>query len=530
MSATIAPYRSQAQGARAGFPQLLRAEWTKFRTVRGWVVGLVVAAVVLVGVGMLSALGSSRSCGGPNGPIACPGVPVGPEGGMVTDRFYFVHQTLTGDGSITVRVTGMTSSEAWAKAGVIVKNGTGQGSAYAAVMVTGAHGVRMQYDYTHDAAGLSGAVSASSPRWLRLTRSGDTLTGYDSGDGSNWTRIGTAHLAGLPSTVQIGMFAASPDAVSTSSTGFGSSSTTGGPTLATAALDQVGLQGGTSGAVWKGDEVGGDQGGQGNQGNQAGQAGQGGSDPQPPTSEGFQQDQATGAFSLRGSGDIAPAVGGPLGEGQAVERTLVGTFAGLVVVIVLGTLFITSEYRRGLIRTTLVASPGRGRVLAAKVVVAAAVSFITGVVAAAVAVPLCMHTLKANGNVLYPVGLLTELRLVVGTGALLAVAAVLALAVGTMLRRGAGAVTIVIALIVLPYVLATASVLPAGPSEWLLRLTPAAGFAVQQSLQAFTQVQSIYTPAFGYFPLAPWAGLAVMCGWAAVALGVAWYLLRRRDA
>jgi hypothetical protein len=85
------------------------------------------------------------------------------------------------------------------------------------------------------------------------------------------------------------------------------------------------------------------------------------------------------------------------------------------------------------------------------------------------------------------VGLLTELRLVVGTGALLAVATILALAVGTILRRSARAVTIVIAVIVLPYILASASVLPAGPSEWLLRLTPAAGFAIQQSLRAFSR-------------------------------------------
>ena len=194
------------------------------------------------------------------------------------------------------------------------------------------------------------------------------------------------------------------------------------------------------------------------------------------------------------------------------------------------TLFITAEYRRGLIRATLTASQGRGRVLAAKAVVVAAVSFAAGVVAAAVTIPLCMHLLKSNGNVIYPVGLLTELRLVVGTGALLAVAAVLALAVGTIMRRGAGAVTVVIALIVLPYILGTASVLPVGLSEWLLRITPAAGFAVQQSLQVFSQVDAQYTPSYGFFPLSPWAGLAVMCGWAAVALGVAGYLLRRRDA
>jgi hypothetical protein len=87
------------------------------------------------------------------------GVPVGPEGGTVTDTFYFVHQSLAGDGSITARVTGLSSLAPWDKTGVIVKNGTGQGSAYAAVLVTAGHGVRMQYDYTHDTAGLSGTVS-----------------------------------------------------------------------------------------------------------------------------------------------------------------------------------------------------------------------------------------------------------------------------------------------------------------------------------------------------------------------------------
>ena len=79
------------------------------------------------------------------------------------------------------------------------------------MMVTGSHGVRMQYDYTHDTPGLTGAVSAASPRWLRLTRSGGTLTGYDSADGTHWTKVGTARLTGLPATLQVGLFAASPD-------------------------------------------------------------------------------------------------------------------------------------------------------------------------------------------------------------------------------------------------------------------------------------------------------------------------------
>jgi hypothetical protein len=76
MTPATTPYRSGMRAGRDGFAQLLRAEWTKFRTVRGWVIGMVVAALVTVLVGLLSASGSHRSCSGPNGNV-CPSVPVG---------------------------------------------------------------------------------------------------------------------------------------------------------------------------------------------------------------------------------------------------------------------------------------------------------------------------------------------------------------------------------------------------------------------------------------------------------------------
>jgi hypothetical protein len=519
MTVTITPDRPGLRAGRDGFAQLLRAEWTKFRTVRGWVVGTVVAALVMVGLGLLTAAGSH--CAGPGG-RGCPAVPVGPGGEPVTDHFYFVHQPLDGDGSITVRVTALTGIitypqsnpnaivggvEPWTKAGIIIKENTNQGSAYAAIMVTGRHGVRMQSNYTHDIAGRPGGVSAASPRWLRLTRSGDMLTGDESTDGAHWTTVGTAHLARLSSTVQTGLFVASPGDVQLSQ------SVGGGFqvhfTQATAVFDQVSLQGKASGA-WRGDAVG----------------GAGGTDweryHRPAGVE-----QSGGRFTVTGSeGDIAPLEDGGVG----IEAILRGTFAGLIVLIVVATLFITAEYRRGLIHTTLAASPRRGRVLAAKAVVLGSVTFVAGLAAAVVAVALGARVLRANGSHLVPVSALTQLRVVAGTAALLAVAAVLALAVGTVLRRSAAAVTAVIVAMVLPYVLAVASVLPTGPSGWLLRLTPAAAFAIQQSLHQYPQVTAAYTPSAGYFPLAPWAGFAVLCGYAALALALAAVLLRRRDA
>jgi hypothetical protein len=81
----------------------------------------------------------------------------------------------------------------------------------------------------------------------------------------------------------------------------------------------------------------------------------------------------------------------------------------------------------------------------------------------------------------------------------------------------------------LPFILGVAEVLPFGAAERLLRVTPVAAFAIQQSVPAYSQVTANYAPPI-YFPLSPWAGFGVLCGYAALALGLAVFLLRRRDA
>ncbi len=515
---TITPYRSGAGAGRAGFGALLRAEWAKFRTVRGWVVALVVAVLAVIALGLGP---SMRGSCGQGGPCA---LTTGPGGEPVTDGFYFVRQPLAGNGTITARVTsltgqipahagagpGMTSGlTPWAKAGIIVKSGTRQGSAYAAMMVTGGHGVRMQDDYTGDIAGLPGAVSAANPRWLRLTRAGDTLTGYDSADGVHWAKVGTVTLAGLPGTVQGGLFAASPQ---TATSVLGAASIDGGLSQDTATLDHVSLAGGWTGGRWTGDAVGG--------------FGQG-----PAAGPAMGYSQAGGRFTVTGTGDIAPTVTGPNGTGASIAQTLIGTFAGLILIVVVGAMFMTAEYRRGLIRVTLAAIPRRGHALAAKAVVIGAVTFVAGLVSSAVVVVFGQRILRGNGVYVFPVTAVTEVRVIVGTAAVLAVAAVLALAIGAVLRRGAGAVAAVVVVTVLPYLLTVAiPVLPVGAADWLLRVSPAAGFAVEQTLPQYPQVSNIYSASAGYYPLAPWAGFAVLCAWTALALGLALYLLRRRDA
>jgi ABC-type transport system involved in multi-copper enzyme maturation permease subunit len=511
----ISAYQSKTGEGPDRFGRLLRAEWTKFRTIRGWVAGMIIAAVVTVGIAALD----HASCGGivtPGGSAAvgqgCSS-PVGPGGEAVTDSPYLVRQPLAGNGSITARLTSLTGRSAglqpWSKAGIMIKASSRPGSAYAAMMVTGGHGVRMQYDYTGDIAGPPGTVSAGSPRWLRLTRSGDAVIGYESGDGTRWHRVGTVRLAGLPATALAGLFAASPagsqSVASSSISGSGGSS---GMNLATASFDHVSLRGGQPGQAWTGGNVGGNAG----------------------ASSGTGFHHAGGTFSVTGSGDMAPYVPASSGgDGFTIEHTLLGIFGALIAVIVVAAMFMTAEYRRGLIRVTLTASPHRGRVLAAKAVVIGSVSFLAGLAGSTAALVVGEHLLRANGNFIMPVSTLTEIRVMVGTAALTAVTALLAVALGALLRSSAAAVTIAITVVVLPYVLLN-TVLPAGAADWVLRLTPAAGFAIQQSLPQYPQVAASYTPANGYFPLAPWAGFAVLCGYAAVALALAVIMLRRRDA
>jgi hypothetical protein len=374
----------------------------------------------------------------------------------------------------------------WAKAGLIIKGGIRQGSPYAAIMVTGSHGVRMQDAYVNDTAGPPGPVSAQSPFWLRLDRSGDTVTGYASTDSTTWTTVGTVQVSGLGPVAQAGLFVASPPHAG------------GGGTAGTVSGSQVGARSPSFAGY-------------------------------PENGSGSFTRSGTG-FTVTGAGDMAPAVRDSLPTGGLLGDILTGTFAALITVIVVGALFITEEHRTKMLRLTVAASPRRGRVLVAKAVVLWAVTFVAGLAGTVLATALGERLARSNGVYIFPVSASTALRVALGTAALLATAAVLALCAGAVLRHSAGAVTTVVMAVVVPYVLIAIPFMPAGVSRTVATVTPGAAFAVQQTLVPYHQVASNYTPYYGYYPLTPWAGFAVLAGYAVVGLVLAAALLRRRDA
>jgi hypothetical protein len=517
MSLTSTQSRLTRTPASNSVRSVLWAEWVKLRTVRGWVIALVLGAAAMFAFCFLVANGPTTGTIGIRTVV-----PTGPGGEGVADTYEFVHQTLTADGTITAQITsltgvtsttqsnvqgGLSSSHpglaAWAKAGLLVTSSTRQGSAYAAVMATGSHGIRFQYDFTHDTAGLDRSVTKATPLWVRLVRSGDTITGYTSTDGTRWTEAGSTRLSGLPAVVQVGMFVTSPAAFR----GSAASST-----LATATFDHITVNGSPAGASsWPGQDIGTAK------------------TSFYPTLTAGSYHQAGNSLVVSGSGDIAPAVvEGLAGTHTASSSLSFGLIVGLLVVIIVASMFVTSEYRRGLVRTTFTAIPARGRDLAAKGLVVGALAFLLSAVVMAVAVPLGQHLLRSHGNYVYHASTFTQARIILGASALIGIAAIIVTALSAIVRRPAAAITAGIGVLLLPFMVSSAA--GGGIADWLLRLTPAAGMSMLEALTRYHQVSYAYTLTNGYYPLSPLAGFAVLCGYALLAFTAATILLNRRDA
>ncbi|MCP9947773.1 DUF1349 domain-containing protein [Actinomadura madurae] len=394
---------------------------------------------------------------------------------------------MAGDGTVAARVTSQEGGGRWAKAGLIIKSGAEPHSPYAALVVTPGHGVRLQTGYQ---GGGAGGGTGGLPRWLKLTRSGTTVTGHESADGRAWRRVGSVRLEGLPREALAGMVVAAPDDIRVERR-FGGESVSGHPVSTRAAFDHVSVSPARPGEPWR------DRGAPGGPG-------------AAPSLDGSAE--AGGVFTLRGVGDVGPN----LFADDATELTLTGVLIGQAAVIALAVLFVTAEYRRGMLRTTFAASPRRGRALAAKAAVAGLASLAAGLAAAFGAMLLARPVQRSHGLTPPPLSDATVLRAVLGTAALLGVVAVFALAVAVIVRRSAPAITIVLLLLLAPQIVATG--LPLSAARWLERLTPAAGFAIQETVVRFDRA------------IDPWAGFGVLCAYTAAALAAALWLVRRRDA
>lgn len=191
-----------------------------------------------------------------------------------------------------------------------------------------------------------------------------------------------------------------------------------------------------------------------------------------------------------------------------------GVLLGSICVITLGVLTIGSEYSTGMIRTTLTACPSRGRVLSAKAIVFSSLAFaVTTVTATAVAglQNLILDGAAASAD--------DWLRGTVGIGLYIAALGLLSLGIGAIVRHSAGAITIMIGVVLLPLVLAL--------FMFADSLRGVQRFLIEYSIP--NQIGALYGTTMTESGPSGWEPLLLMLVLAAAALGGAVAILNRRD-
>jgi regulation of enolase protein 1 (concanavalin A-like superfamily) len=121
------------------------------------------------------------------------------------DAFHFAYTTLTGDGSVTARVTNVSSTAPWVKAGVMIRGSVAANAAHGFMLVSYSKGLAFQRRPADGGTSLSTAgVMAAAPYWVRVVRAGNLVTAFQSADGTNWVQVGSETIA-LGSATRIGL-------------------------------------------------------------------------------------------------------------------------------------------------------------------------------------------------------------------------------------------------------------------------------------------------------------------------------------
>ena len=122
-----------------------------------------------------------------------------------SDEFQFAYQTMTGDGTITARVDSVDAVDQWTKAGVMIRAALTPESRHAMMVASAAKGLAFQRRVSDGGVTThTGGALTPAPVWVRLQRSGSTITASTSADGTTWTVVGSDTIA-LPATVYVGL-------------------------------------------------------------------------------------------------------------------------------------------------------------------------------------------------------------------------------------------------------------------------------------------------------------------------------------
>ena len=123
-----------------------------------------------------------------------------------SDQFHFVYQPLAGDVVITARVNSISAADEWSKAGIMIRSSLDANAAHALAHVSASRGAVFQRRQTVGGVSVAtaDATTTRAPLWLRIARSGSTVTAFMSSDGTSWTTMGSDTIA-LDATAYVGL-------------------------------------------------------------------------------------------------------------------------------------------------------------------------------------------------------------------------------------------------------------------------------------------------------------------------------------
>jgi hypothetical protein len=147
------------------------------------------------------------------------------------DEFHFAYKTLTGAGSMVARVQSVQNTNAWSKAGVMIRETLDGGSKHAFACITPSNGVASQgRALTGDSSFNTNQAGVTAPYWVKLERdAAGNFTVSHSANGTAWQPVTGATPRNIPmsSTVYIGLALTSHDAARTCQAVFTNVTTTG---------------------------------------------------------------------------------------------------------------------------------------------------------------------------------------------------------------------------------------------------------------------------------------------------------------
>ncbi|MDB6125051.1 MAG: hypothetical protein JWQ71_4044 [Pedosphaera sp.] len=123
------------------------------------------------------------------------------------DSFHYVYRQMNGNGQIIARITRLDQINSWTKAGVMIRETLDAGSRHAFMLVSDGNGTDFQRRTTTGGTSLNTVgANMTAPYWVKLVRTNNTFSGYDSSNGVNWTLRASATIT-MTSAVYIGLAA-----------------------------------------------------------------------------------------------------------------------------------------------------------------------------------------------------------------------------------------------------------------------------------------------------------------------------------